>query len=101
MNKIQLIATTSLVVGGLIGVIIGNSQKQINELENKVGTIQLERDIAKSENYQLHLDLIKNGNPYNWEPYGDSYGSWGYRKSDESAMLGTVGDGYIYLTPKN
>lgn len=104
MNKIQQIATSALLFAGLGlgGFVAGkvSSQSQIEKLENKVKTIQLEKKVIKSENYQLHLDLIKKGNPHNWKLYGDALGNWGYRKVDENAILGTIGDGHIYLTKK-
>lgn len=101
MNKIQQIATTALLSAGLGlgGFLLGTvlSDSQMGRLETKVETIKLEKNIVERENYQLHLDLIKRGNPLGWELYGDALGSWGYRKPDENAILGTIGDGYIYL----
>ncbi len=104
MDKLQQIATTVLLSAGLGlgGLLIGtvSSQSRIEKLENKVEILRSEKNISQSENYQLHLDLIKRGNPHGWELYGDALGSWGYRKPDESAILGTVGEGYVYLTER-
>ncbi len=104
MYKIQQRTTIALLCAalGLGGFITGkvSSQSQINQLEQKVQTAKLENNLTKSENYQLHLDLIQRGNPRSWELYGDPFGNWGYRKADETAILGTIGDGYIYLTQK-
>ena len=102
MNKIQQMTAIGLISATLgLGAFVVekvSSQSQIKNLENQVETIQLEKNIVRSENYQLHLDLIQRGNPQGWELYGDALGNWGYRKPDENAIFGTVGDGYIYLT---
>jgi hypothetical protein len=101
MNKIQLITATAILSAsfGLGGFLAGKAglQNQIARLEDIVETVQIEKQIIGRENYQLHLDLIKKGNPYGWELWGDALGNWGYRKTDENAILGTAGDGYIYL----
>ena len=100
MNKLQKIITTTLIATslGLGGFIVGqiSRESQINQLNNQLESVQLEKSILRHENYQLHLNLIKRGNPQGWELYGDDLGAWGYRKPDESVLLGGI-EGYIYL----
>lgn len=98
-NTITAILSASIVLGGvLFGKI--NLQNNIERLEGKVETLQIEKNILERENYKLQLDLIENGNPYGWELWGDSIGDWGYRKPNEYSIFGAVGDGYIYLREK-
>jgi len=104
MNQIQKVTTAALLLAslGIGGFVAGKvaSKDKITELENKVQITYLQHNNLKSENYQLHLELIKRGNPYKWELYGDGVGNWGYRKPDESSILGAVTEGYNYLVEK-
>jgi hypothetical protein len=91
-----LISATLSGVGGYIGGSV-SKQEQIKDLEQKVEVLNNNKRMLKHENYQLHLDLIKRDNPYKWELFGDGYGSWGYRRPDESSILGATQQNYIYL----
>jgi hypothetical protein len=79
MNKIEKITTTALlsVSLGLGGFLVGKaiSQNQVERLENKVENAQIEKNNVERENYQLHLNLIEKGNPYDWELWGDAIGN--------------------------
>lgn len=99
MNKIQQITTIALLSTslGLGGFLVGKatSQHQIERLKHKVENVQIEKKSIERENYLLHLDLIKKGNPYDWELWGDAIGNWGYRRWND---FGTGGE-YTYLEP--
>lgn len=90
------------IIGGIGGYLGGttSSQNQVRESKTQVERLENQRYTLKRENYQLHTDLIKRDNPYQWELYGDELGSWGYRRPDNNCVLGASEQGYTYLESK-
>ena len=96
MNKKQIITTTILCVAlSTGGYILGKerSRNHVEKLEQKVQNTRTENKLIRGKNYGLHLDLIKNGNPYGWELQGDETGNWSYKRWID---YGTGGE-YIHL----
>lgn len=60
---------------------------------------ELEKQIVslRKENYNLHLELINNGNPHGWKLNGDELGGWWYEKAYISSDNDTI---FKYLEKK-